>query len=286
MARIAYVNGRYLAAAEATVNIDDRGYQFADGVYEVCELRGGRLIDEAGHWARLRRSLGEVRIAPPLGEAALRLVVREVVRRNRIRDGLVYVQVTRGVAPRGHAFPLRPTRPSLVITASRADPLTAVRAIQGIAVVTVPDTRWARVDIKTTGLLANVLAKQAAREAGANEAWFVDKDGFVSEGASSNAWIVSRGGELITAPTSAPILAGVTRAAALSVAAVLGLGFAERRFSVAEALAAAEAFVTSATSIATPVIRLDGKPVGSGRPGPVAAALRQAMLERSSVAEA
>lgn len=283
MARFAYVDGRYQPMSEAAVHIEDRGYQLADGVYEVCEIRGGRLVDEDRHLARLARSLGELRIAEPMPALSLRVVMREVVRRNRIRDGLLYIQVTRGVAPRGHAFPTTPVPPTLVVTARRLDPMTKVRGETGIVVITVPETRWARVDIKTIGLLPNVLAKQAAKEAGAGEAWFVEPDGYVNEGASSNAWIVTREGELVTAPKTAPILHGITREIALETAARLGLRYSERRFTLDEAHAAAEAFITSATALVTPVTAIDGKTLGNGEPGFTASALRKALIEATKV---
>jgi len=280
MARIAYVNGRYVPLPLAAVRVEDRGFQLADGVYEVCEVRQGRLIDEDRHWARLRRSLAKLRIDMPMSLAAIQTIAREVVRRNRIADGLLYLQITRGAAPRGHAFPVPPVRPTLVVTARRLDPATRRRAEQGIAVVTVPETRWARVDIKSISLLPNVLAKQTAVEAGAQEAWFVTADGYVNEGASSNAWIVTNGGALVTAPTDAQILEGVTRAVVLEIANEQGLTVEERRFTTDEALAAKEAFVTSATSWVTPVVRIDGEAIGSGKPGPVASALRAALQHR------
>src|SRR5471032_1699356 len=199
MSRIAYVNGRYLPRAQAIVSIEDRGYQFADGVYEVCEVRGGRLIDERRHMARLDRSLNELRIARPMSPAALSIVLRETVRRNRVRDGVVYLQVTRGVARRDHAFPAPDTKPAIVVTARNHDSEKNEKvAAEGIGVITVPENRWDRVDIKTVALLPNVLAKQAAREAGAKEAWFVDKQGYVTEGSSTNAWIVTRDGKVVT----------------------------------------------------------------------------------------
>jgi D-alanine transaminase len=286
MSRIAYVNGRYLPLAEAAVHIEDRGFQFADGVYDVVEVRGGRLVDEDRHLARLQRSLGELRIRVPMTFSALGVVLREVIRRNRIRDGLAYVQVTRGSAPRDHAFPVPAVPPTVVVTARRSKPAVKARGEAGITVITVPETRWARVDIKTVSLLPNALAKQAAKEAGANEAWFVGPDGFVNEGASSNAWIVTAAGELVTAPTDAMILRGITRTVLLEVAVAAGVSFAERRFSVAEALTAREAFITSATSLVTPVLSVDGKPVGNGGPGVVSAALRAALIAHTKVAAA
>ena len=276
MSRIAYVNGRYLPRAEAKVSVEDRGFQFADGVYEVCEVKSGRLIDERRHMARLDRSLRELRIAPPMTPAALSVVLCETVRRNRVRDGIVYVQITRGAARRDFPFPPGETRPTVVVTARSNDPARLEQlAAEGVAVVTVPDIRWGRVDIKSVALLPNVLAKQAAREQGAREAWLVDASGRVTEGASSNAWIVSRDGKLITRQLGNDILPGVTRAVVLDVIKAQGLAFEERAFTVEEAYAAREAFITSASQIVLPVVRIDGRPVGSGAPGLIAAALRR-----------
>jgi D-alanine transaminase len=277
MSRIAYVNGRYVAHRDAMVHVEDRGYQFSDGVYEVCEVKDGRLIDERRHVARLERSLGELAIAMPMPAHALGVVLRETVRRNRVRDGFVYIQVTRGVAPRDHAFPAIAPRPALVVTARGIDPLKMEKlADEGIAVITMPDQRWARVDIKSVSLLPNVLAKQAAREQGAREAWLVDRDGFVTEGSSSNAWIVSKDGRLVTRPIGRDILRGITRTVLLDVIREQGLELDERPFTVEEAHAAREAFVTSATQSVMPVVRIDGRPVGNGAPGLIASALRRA----------
>lgn len=276
MSRIAYVNGRYLPFAEATVHVEDRGYQFSDGVYEVCEVRNGCMVDEPLHMRRLQRSLAELKIATPMSLAALRVVLRETVRRNRVRDGLVYLQVSRGVARRDHAFPPAGTAPSVVVTVRSMDPSAAERtAAAGIAIITVPENRWERVDIKAIALLPNVLAKQAAKEQGAKEAWFVGKDGYVTEGSSSNAWIVSRDGKVITRPADHGILRGVTRTVLLNVLKAQGLELDERPFTVEEAYAAREAFITSASQSIMPVVRIDGRPVGNGAPGLVATALRQ-----------
>ena len=275
MSRIAYVNGRYLPHSEASVSIDDRAFLFADGVYEVCEIRGGRLIDAPLHLERLHRSLREMRMAAPMTDAALLGVLREVVVRNRVRDGYVYLQVTRGAAKRDHAFPDPPVRPGLVVTArALASAKREAVAAKGIGVVTLPDLRWKRVDIKTTGLTANVMARQAAREAGAGEAWFVDADGLVTEGAAANAWIVTQEGVVATRRVDGSILRGVTRTTLLELLKKLDLRLEERAFSVAEAQAAREAFVTGATTLVTPVVAIDGKPVGSGAPGPLARRLR------------
>jgi D-alanine transaminase len=257
------------------VHIEDRGFQFADGVYEVCEIRDGMVVDETRHLDRLWRSLGELSIAEPMGRRALKLVLREVARRNRVRDGLVYVQVTRGAARRDFVFPDPPVRPSLIVLARSTDRAKAdAVAAAGIAVVTVPESRWARVDIKSVSLLPNVLAKQAAKAAGAREAWFVDGDGYVTEGGSSNAWIVTHAGELVTRSADSGILRGITRTTLIDLLARDGLAFVERPFTVAEAKAAREAFVSAATALITPVVRIDGAPVGDGRPGPVATRLR------------
>ena len=276
MSRIAYVNGRYVPHAQASVGIEDRGFQFADGVYEVCEVKGGRLVDERRHMARLDRSLSELRIARPMSPAALAIVLRETIGRNRVRDGIVYLQITRGVARRDFPFPPAGTKPSVIVTARANDPARIEQlAAEGIAVVTVPDIRWQRVDIKSVALLPNVLAKQAARDQGAREAWLVDAKGFVTEGASSNAWIVSRDGMLITHPLGRDILPGITRSVVIDVIKGQGLPFEERAFTVEEAYAAREAFVTSASQIVMPVVRIDGRPVGNGAPGLVASALRR-----------
>jgi D-alanine transaminase len=276
MSRIAYVNGRYLPRAQAMVSVEDRGFQFADGVYEVCEVRAGRLVDERRHMARLDRSLSQTRIARPMAPAALAIVLHETVRRNRVRDGIVYVQISRGAARRDFAFPPAQTRPTLVVTARSSDLARLERlASEGVAVVTVPDIRWGRVDIKSVALLPNVLAKQAARDAGAHEAWLVDEAGRVTEGASSNAWIVAQDGKLITHPLGPDILPGITRSVVIDVIKAQGLTFEERAFSVEEAYAAREAFITSASQIVLPVVRIDGRPVGNGAPGLTAAALRR-----------
>jgi D-alanine transaminase len=276
LSRCAYVNGRYLPLRAAAVNVEDRGYQFADGVYEVCEVRDGRLIDEPRHMDRLVRSLGELRIPMPMSRAALTAVLRETVRRNRVCDGIVYLQVTRGVARRDHAFPSPGTPPSMVVTARSHDRAANERiAAAGIAVITVAENRWPRVDIKSVALLPNVLAKQAARDAGAKEAWFVDAAGRVTEGSSTNAWIVTRDGKLVTRHADYAILRGITRSVLFDLVKDQGLSLEERPFSVEEAYAAREAFVTSASQIVMPVVRIDDRPVGTGAPGLLASALRR-----------
>jgi len=280
--RIAYVNGRFVPHAEAFVHIEDRGYQLADAVYEVWALFGGKLADPEGHFARLERSLSELRIDMPMSRTALTMVLREAVRRNRVREGLVYLQVSRGVAPRDHAFPTIPVRPAVVITVSRVDrEATEARAARGVGVVTTPENRWGRCDIKTVGLLPNALAKQKAREVGAVEAWFVDDLGLVTEGASSNAWILDQDGILRTRDTNANILRGVTRLSLMDVAREIGLKVEERPFTPDEARSAKEAFITGAGSLVLPVVSVDGKPVGDGSPGPVASKLRRLYIERA-----
>jgi D-alanine transaminase len=276
MSRIAYVNGRYLRRAEALVHIEDRGYQFGDGVYEVCELRDGALIDEAPHLRRLERSLAALRIAPPLSMSALKLVMREIVARNRLRDGLVYIQATRGVAPRDHGFPSPGGKTSLVVSAKASDRRKgAANAAAGVKVVTLPDERWRRPDIKSLQLLPNVLAKQAAREQGAYEAWLVDAEGKITEGSSTSAWIITADGALITRQADQAILRGVARGTVLALTAGEELRVEERPFSLAEAYGAKEAFLTSAANGVMPVVAIDGRRIGDGRPGSLTLALRE-----------
>jgi D-alanine transaminase len=285
MGRIAYVNGAYVRHSDAAVHIEDRGYQLADAIYEVWAMSDGRLCDPEGHFARLERSLGELSIDMPMSRAALTTVLKETVRRNHIRDGLVYLQVSRGVAPRDHAFPTEPVPPAVVVTVKRIDAQAAeARAAAGVGVITTPENRWGRCDIKTVGLLPNVLAKQAAREAGSAEAWFIDADGLVTEGASSNAWIVTADGVLVTRDTGANILRGVTRATLLEVARTENLRIEERPFSLEEARKAREAFFTGAGALLMPVVTIDGQPVGEGRPGPVASRLRRLYIEEARAA--
>lgn len=277
--RIAYVNGRYVRHDQAAVHVEDRGYQFADGVYEVCEVKRGVIVDMTRHLDRLDRSLRELRMDWPVGRLALVVIIREVVTRNRVVNGMVYLQVTRGVAPRDHVFPVG-GHSSLVVTAKRTDHEAAQRKAEtGIKVITVPENRWDRVDIKSVGLLPNVIARQQAKEQGAAEAWFVDPDGTVKEGAATNAWIVSKEGRLVTRPAEHGILRGVTRTTLFDVAKKLGLTIEERGFTVDEAKAAREAFITAATTIVMPVVAIDGAPVANGHPGAIALALRDAFFD-------
>ena len=275
MSRIAYVNGSYVLHRDAMVHIEDRGYQFADGVYEVCEVFRGALIDEKRHFERLAYSLAELQIEMPLRAGAFAVVVREVMTRNRIENGYIYVQVTRGVAPRDHVFPPKSVRPSLVVTARQVDPeKSEITARKGISVITTPDLRWKRVDIKSIALLPNVLARQLAREQGAYEAWLLDADGMVTEGAASNAWIVSEAGAVVTRQVDHSILRGITRTTLIEIIAAHGMKLEERKFSLEEAFTAREAFITGATTLIMPVVSIDGRLVGAGAPGPVASKLR------------
>ncbi len=282
MATIAYVNGSFVPMRDALVPIEDRGYQFADGIYEVCLYIAGRYWDLDGHLTRMERSLSELRMDAPMSRGALQIIMAELVRRNGLKNALVYIQATRGVAPRDHAFPPAHTPLSLVMTAKRFD-LNGSDAIaaKGVSVITQPDIRWGRVDIKTVSLLPNVLAKQAAKDANAAEAWLV-RDGVVTEGSSSNAWIVDRDGALITHPKGFQILGGITRETALACAAELQIKVHERPFTADEAKSAAEAFITSATNLVTPVIAIDGTLIGDGAPGPVAMRLREAYKLRAA----
>ncbi len=268
MSRIAYANGRYLPIGAPAIQIEDRGYQLADGVYEVCKVVAGRFRDLDRHLDRLERSLAAVRIPMPMGRRALELVMRETWRRNRLPDAMVYLQVSRGVAPRNHAFPSL-VRPSLVVTV-RPSRLPSAREMEhGVRVITLPDERWARCEIKSISLLPNVLAKQSAAEAGCREAWLVDGEGHVTEGASSNAYIVDREGRVVTHPLGPAILGGITRSVVVELAREAGIEVVERAFTVDEAMAAREAFLTSTTSLVLPVTEIDGRPVANGRPGTV-----------------
>lgn len=269
MSRIAYVNGAYLPMVDAMVNIEDRGYQFSDGVYEGITVYKGALIDLAPHIDRLWRSLGELEIAAPMEKAPLGFIIREVVRRNRIKNGFVYLQVTRGVASRDHPFPAFAI-PALTITCKRLDiDGVEARARKGVAASSQPDMRWDRCDVKSISLLPNILAKQAAREAGAFEAMLIDDDGLVTEGSSTNIWMVSKSGELITRSTDDNILPGITRAAVKSLCADHQITITESAFTLEEAQGAAELFLTSSTSGAMPIVTLDGKQIGDGKVGPI-----------------
>lgn len=285
MSRVAYVEGQYLPHRRAAVHIEDRGYQFSDGVYEVIAVEGGRLIDEESHLDRLERSLRELRIAPPLSRRSLTVVMREVVRRNRVSNGILYIQATRGTAPREHAFPAQ-NKTALVMTARQTNLHHERLAQDGVTVITIPDIRWRRCDIKSVSLLPNVLGKQAAQEAGAFEAWQIDRDGFITEGTSTNAWIVDRDGLLITRSTDTTILGGITRLSVLELVRCNGVEFVERPFTVDEAKTAREAFLTSTTSLVLPVVRIDDAVVGNGKPGSLTLKIRDLYLAHMAGAPA
>jgi D-alanine transaminase len=273
MSHVAYVNGRYLPHREAAVSIDDRAMQFADAAYEVTCVWNGRPVDHAGHMARLARSLGELGIAMPTTSAALSVVCRELVRRNRVDRGIIYIQISRGIAPRAHAFPAR-VRPSVVVTArAGAGPSDAI-AEAGVKVVTTEDIRWSRRDIKATGLLPNVLARQSASAAKAYESLLVTADGIVTEASASNAWMVDKEGTILTHPTGPGILAGVTRATILKLARDAGLAVRERAFTLKEALAAREVLLTGTTTFVMPVVQIGDAPIANGAPGSIARDLR------------
>ncbi len=282
MSRIAYVNGRYLPHREAAVHIEDRGYQFADGVYEVCEVANGQLIDMTRHMDRLGRSLSELQIKWPVQRKALERILLETVARNRVINGLVYLQVTRGVARRDHVFPPDGTPSALVVTAKRTDPALAEQKFEdGVGVITVPENRWDRVDIKSVGLLPNCIARQKAKENGAAEAWFVDEQGIVKEGGATNAWIVTSDGTLVTRPAEHGILRGITRTTVIDAANRIGIKVEERGFSVTEAQQARESFITAATTLVMPVVKIDGQPVANGHPGSVVSKIREAFIEQA-----
>ena len=270
MSRIAYVDGVYQPIDMPGIHVEDRGYQFADGVYEVCAVHNSRPVDEEAHLDRLERSLAELDIAAPMSRAAMKIVVRETLARNRIRNGIIYMQVTRGVASREHNYPAG-LKPVLVVTARHTDPARRASVLRaGISVITVPDQRWARCDIKSISLLPNVLARQAAKDKGVQEAWQVDAGGMVTEGAATNAWIVDSAGVLRTRPADGGILNGIVRQAIIGLLTELGLTFEERAFSVEEALSARECFSTASTLAVFPVVNIDGQNIGDGKPGAVA----------------
>ncbi|GAN75922.1 D-amino-acid transaminase [Acidisphaera rubrifaciens] len=283
MSRIAYVKGRYVAQRHASVSIEDRGLQFADSVYEVVPLLHGRAVDEDGHLGRLDRSLAALGIALPLTRAALRCVLREVAARNRVVNGILYLQVTRGTARREHHFPAAIGDATLIVTA-RALPPPGDVAAAAVRAITRPDERWARCDIKSTGLLANVLARQAARSAGAYEAILIGRDGIVTEGAATTVWVVDRDGRLRTRHLDASVLAGCTRAMLVAVLARADIAFVEQGVTLDELRAAREVFLTSASSYVKPVIAIDGRPVGDGTPGPLTRQLHALLLREVGAA--
>jgi len=276
--RIAYVNGAYVDHRDAVVHVEDRGYQFADGVYEVIHLFRGRLIDEEPHLDRLDRSLRELDMDWPMGRSALQVVMREIVRRNRYATGLLYIQVTRGVAPRDHKFPSG-VRSAIVMTVRPIPEFSEDMREHGVGVITIEDIRWARRDIKSISLLPNVLGKQAAAAAKAYEAWMYDDDGFITEGTSSNAWIITGEGMLVTRAASHDILRGITRQAILEMARELDIPFEEREFTREEAYGAREAFLSNSSHFVTPVIRIDERVIANGKPGSLSTALHGRYVE-------
>lgn len=277
MSRIAYVNGAYLPHRHASVHIEDRGYQFADGVYEVVHTYRGRLIDELAHLDRLDRSLNALSIASPMARQSMRLVMREIVRRNRLTTGLLYIQVTRGVAPRDHRFP-RLVKPAVVMTARSIPEFPQEMLDEGVKILTIPDIRWGRCDIKTIALLPNILAKQTAAEAQAYEAWLVGADDFITEGSSSNAWIVTADNVLVTPPLGHRVLAGTARQKIVNLAADQGFSLEERPFTVAEAYQAKEAFLSNSSHFVTPVTQIDDAVIANGKPGTLTIELHERYL--------
>jgi D-alanine transaminase len=277
MSQIAYVNGSFLPLSEARISVLDRGFLFADGIYEVSAVLDGKLVDNDAHLARLQRSVGEIALALPETLPRIKEIQKELIARADLVQGLVYIQVTRGVADRDFAFP-KGVKSTLVMFTMAKDIVNSPAAKSGIAIKTVPDIRWARRDIKSIGLLAQVLAKQAAAEAGCQEAWMIE-DGLVTEGGSSSAFILTQNDVLVTRPNSTTILPGCTRKAVMALAEECQLRIEERPFSVAEALAAKEAFITSASSFVQPVVTLDGAIIATGKPGPIATRLREIYVQ-------
>ena len=273
MARYSYVDGRYVPHGEGAVGIEDRGFQFADGIYEVASIIGGAMVDGPGHLDRMERSLAALDIAPPVPRRVLELIMRELIARNGVAEGYLYLQISRGVAPRDHKFPAG-IRPTLVLSTKRVDFLNQAKLSEGVKAITVPDIRWARCDIKSTSLLPNCMGKTQAAAAGAYEALQVDARGYITEGTSSNAWIVTKDNRLLTRALSCDILRGVTRDRLIAIAAEEGVSVAEQAFSVDEAKDAKEAFVTSATSFLTPVVRIDDTVIANGAPGPLSRRLQ------------
>jgi len=273
----AYVNGDFFPVEKAKISIYDRGFLFADGVYEVTAVIDGQLIDNPAHLERLKRSLGEIQLDLPVTYPELSAIMSELVLKNRLDEGAVYLQVTRGPAKRDFAFPEN-SSPSLVLFTMEYPVVNSPAARTGIDIITLEEIRWARRDIKSVALLGQVLAKQAAAAAGAGEAWFVE-DGLVTEGASSSAFIVTGENEIVTRVADRSILPGITRKAVIALAAETGSTLVERSFSVAEAKAAAEAFITSASSLVLPVVSIDGSKIGGGTPGSMSRRLRELYLD-------
>lgn len=274
MSRIAYVNGTYLPIADANISIEDRGYQFSDGIYEYFAVYNHVIVDEAAHLERLQRSLAALSIPSPVAPNSLPFILKQLIASNTLLHGGLYLQITRGTAPRNHPFPAN-ARASMVITFRPLRKLKHKQVLAGVNVITLPDLRWARCDIKSIALLPNVLAKQEAVANNAYEAWQIKEDGFISEGAVSNAFIV-RGNVVVTHPLTPDILPGITRNRVLALAEILGMEIQEIPFTLEEALAADEAFLTSSSSNVLPVTHIDGKPIGTGKAGVVTLQLLEA----------
>ena len=280
MTKFVYVNGTYCRYNDALIHAEDRGFQFGDAVYEVCEVRDRAIVDEDRHMARLERSLGELSIPAPMTMRAWQCVIQETIRRNRVKDGIVYLQVSRGAGPRDFLFGGVETPPTAVCLArphSRSGQEAA--AAKGIAIKSMPDMRWGRCDIKTVMLLPASLAKEDAKKSGAQEAWFIGSDGKVREGGSSNAWIITKDDELVTPKATNEILRGITRTTLIDLLERDGLRLVERGFTIEEAQQAREAFITSATNLVMPVVEIDGRPVGNGHPGSTSLRLRESFHE-------
>ncbi len=279
MSRTVYVNGDFVPEEEARISVFDRGFLFADGIYEVTSVLEGKLIDFPGHLRRLHRSLGELDMPVPVSDAELETLHRDLVARNGLEEGMVYLQITRGAADRDFAYPAEP-KPSLVMFTQARGLDESVAAREGIRVIAVPDIRWGRRDIKTVQLLAPSMCKMMAKRAGCDDAWMIE-DGFVTEGTSNNAWIVTQDGTIVTRDLSNSILHGITRAAVLDYAREAQMRVEERAFTLDEARGAAEAFITAASAFVTPVVEVDGATIGDGKPGPVTRRLREIYLSES-----
>ena len=277
MSRIVYVNGEYLAEEQAKISVFDRGFLFADGVYEVSSVLRGQLVDNAGHLARLHRSLNELDMAAPVSDAEIESIQKTLIERNGVDQGLVYLQITRGAADRDFAYP-QGVKPSLVMFTQKKNVVDSPQARNGISVIGVEDIRWRRRDIKTVGLLAPCMAKMQAKHAGADDAWLVE-DGYVTEGSSNNAFIIDAEGTLVTRQLGNEILAGITRRAVLKLAEEQQIKIDQRPFSIEEACNAQEAFITSATTFVMPVVSINGNAVGDGRPGRLTRRLRELYIE-------
>lgn len=280
MARIVYVNGEYVPEDEAKISIFDRAFLFADAIYEVTAILDGKLVDYDAHMERLHRSLNELDMAQPATDAEIREMHEQLMERNNLTNGLIYMQITRGVAERDFAYPEADAPQTMIAFTQEKDLAGSTQARTGIKIITIPDIRWQRRDIKSTGMLAQAMGKQAAKAAGVSDAWMVE-DGYVTEGTSNTAFIVVDGNKLITRPLSNAVLPGITRRTILKLAATGAISVEERPFTVDEAKSADEAFLTSASSFVMPVVEIDGDMIGGGQPGPVTRKLREVYLEEA-----